>query len=228
MRPSYSIIIPCFNEAPSLPILIQQIVSLNKKDSIEFILVDNGSSDSTEEIFNTDKSEGIVKVRLSENAGYGGGIKAGIEIAKGEYIGWTHADLQYSLIDSLNNLDTISKDVKFIKGKRRGRSISQNLLSANMSIFESILFGQILYDINAQPTIFHKDLLKYMPHIPDDFSIDLYTYVTAQRLKFKIFRFKVNFLKRNFGASSWNTGTKSIFKMSIRIIRYSLNLKKHL
>jgi glycosyltransferase involved in cell wall biosynthesis len=144
MRPSYSIIIPCFNEAPSLPILIQQIVSLNKKDSIEFILVDNGSIDSTEEIFNTDKSEGIVKVRLSENAGYGGGIKAGIEIAQGEYIGWTHADLQYSLIDSLNNLDTISKDVKFIKGKMRGRSISQNLLSANMSIFESILFESIL------------------------------------------------------------------------------------
>ena len=228
MKNKYSIIIPCFNEAQNLPVLIQQIESLNTKNGIEFILVDNGSNDSTGEIFNTNKSEGVVKVRLPVNAGYGGGIKTGIEIAQGEYIGWIHADLQYSLIDSLKNLDAIHKDVKFIKGKRRGRSVVQNLLSANMSLFESLLFGQILYDINAQPTIFHRDLLKHMPNMPDDFSIDLYTYVIARRFKFEIFRFKVNFVKRIFGVSSWNTGIRSVFKMSVRIIRYSLNLKKYL
>jgi glycosyltransferase involved in cell wall biosynthesis len=228
MTPKYSVIIPCFNEARNLPILIQQIEILNKKNSIEFILVDNGSNDSTEEIFNMSKSEGIVKVRLSENAGYGGGIKAGIALAQGEYVGWIHADLQYSLIDSLKNLDKIEKNVKFIKGKRRGRSIVQNLLSGNMSLFESLLFGQILYDINAQPTIFYKDLLKYMPNMPDDFSIDLYTYVIARRFKFKTYRFKVNFVNRGFGVSSWNNGVRSVLKMSIKVIRYSFHLKKHL
>jgi glycosyltransferase involved in cell wall biosynthesis len=83
--------------------------------------VNNGSTDSTKEIFKLDDTEGIVKMNLPENAGYGGGIKAGIKLAKGEYIGWMHADLQYSLMDSFEFLNHIGRNKKYIKGRRRGR-----------------------------------------------------------------------------------------------------------
>jgi glycosyltransferase involved in cell wall biosynthesis len=226
MTIKYSIIIPCFNEAPSIPILIEQISNLNKDNNIEFILVNNGSIDSTKEIFKLDDTEGIVKMNLLENAGYGGGIKAGIKLAKGEYIGWMHADLQYSLSDSFKLLHQVGANKKYIKGRRRGRSLFQNFISAHMSLFETLLFGHILYDINAQPTIFHKDMLSDMADAPNDFSIDLYSYVIAKKRKFKVARYKVTFKNRAFGKSTWNSGLKSILMMSVRTIKYSLALRK--
>ena len=226
MTIKYSIVIPCFNEAPSIPILIEQISNLNKDNNIEFILVNNGSIDSTKEIFKLDDTEGIVKMNLPENAGYGGGIKAGIKLAKGEYIGWMHADLQYSLMDSFEFLNHVGRNKKYIKGRRRGRSLFQNFISAHMSLFETLLFGHILYDINAQPTIFHKDMLSDMADAPNDFSIDLYSYVIAKKRKFKVARYKVTFKNRAFGKSTWNSGLKSILMMSVRTIKYSLALRK--
>ena len=222
----YSLVIPCFNESSSMPILISEIRSVSNNSEIEFILVDNGSSDSTPEILDTILDKNVLKLRLEENRGYGGGIKAGLAIARGEYVGWTHADLQYSLVDSLDFLNHVDADIKYVKGRRRGRTLFQNFISANMSVFETLLFRHMLYDINAQPTIFHKNMLLDMARAPNDFSIDLYSYVIAKKHKFKVARYKVNFRNRSFGKSTWNTGLKSIFVMSGKTIKYSLSLKK--
>jgi glycosyltransferase involved in cell wall biosynthesis len=226
MTIKFSIVIPCFNEAPSIPTLIEHISNLNKNNNIEFILVNNGSTDSTKKIFKLDDTKGIVKINLPENVGYGGGIKAGIKLAKGEFIGWMHADLQYSLFDSLEFLNHAGTDKKYIKGRRKGRNLFQIFISANMSLFETLLFGHILYDINAQPTIFHKDMLPDMVAAPNDFSIDLYSYVIAKKRRYKIARYKVNFKNRVFGKSTWNFGLKSILVMSLRTIKYSISLRR--
>ena len=52
MKVKYSLVIPCFNESDSLAILISEIRTLSNNSEIEFILVDNGSNDSTPEILN--------------------------------------------------------------------------------------------------------------------------------------------------------------------------------
>ena len=226
MNIKYSLVIPCFNESDSLPMLISEIRSVAIDNQIEFILVDNGSSDATPEILNAILDKNILKLKLEKNRGYGGGIKAGLAIARGEYVGWIHADLQYSLIDSLNLLNHVDTNIKYIKGRRQGRTLFQNFISANMSLFETLLFGHILYDINAQPTIFHKDMLLDMTEAPNDFSIDLYSYVIAKKRKFKVARYKVNFKNRTFGKSAWNSGLKSIMVMSERTIKYSLSLRR--
>ena len=58
-----TIVIPCYNECDSLPELIRQL----KKVSLDFnfILVDNGSTDNTENILkklNSQKHSGIKKI----------------------------------------------------------------------------------------------------------------------------------------------------------------------
>jgi glycosyltransferase involved in cell wall biosynthesis len=226
MSIKFSLVIPCFNESDSLAILISEIRSLSYNAEIEFILVDNGSNDSTPKIFDAILDKNVLKLRLEKNKGYGGGIKAGLAIARGEYVGWIHADLQYSLIDSLSFLNHIGTSTKYIKGRRKGRTFFQNFISANMSLFETLLFGHLLYDINAQPTIFHKDMMVNMADAPNDFSIDLYSYVIAKKRKFKVARCKVYFKNRTFGKSTWNFGLKSIITMSVRTIRYSLSLRR--
>ena len=225
MIPRVSVIIPCYNEALNLPELISQLESLTKQNNVEFILVNNGSTDDTLNILAEYIIPYIHVVNLESNAGYGGGIKAGLELAQGEFIGWIHADLQYSIVDSLSIINDLGEE-KFLKGKRYGRTFLQSAISMAMSFFESILFGKCLYEINAQPTIFHKELLNYMKDIPNDFSIDLYIFLLALKYNYTIKRFRVNFIKRKYGKSSWNTGIKSVFAMSVTTIQFSFKLRR--
>ena len=95
---SLSIIIPCFNEEGNVEPLFKRIKSLLFVDSsIEFIIVDNGSTDSTNkkiissELFNKKQ---IKLCCVKKNIGYGHGIMKGVYIAKSEIIGWCHADMQ--------------------------------------------------------------------------------------------------------------------------------------
>lgn len=226
MMPKFSIIIPCYNEALNLPELISQLELLIKQNNIEFILVNNGSDDNTLKILAKHLIPNIYIVNLEKNAGYGGGIKAGLEQAQGEFIGWIHADLQYSIIDSLSIINNFCGGKIFLKGQRCGRTFLQSTISMAMSVFESILFGKRLYEINAQPTIFHKELLSYMRNIPNDFSIDLYFFLFALKHNYKIKRFRVNFIKRKYGKSSWNSGVKSVFLMTVKTLQFSFKLRR--
>ena len=45
-----SIVIPCFNEELNLPDLVEACHNATDDDEVEFILVDNGSTDRTSEI----------------------------------------------------------------------------------------------------------------------------------------------------------------------------------
>ena len=69
-------------------------------------------------------------------------------------------------------------------------------------------------------------MLLDMADAPNDFSIDLYSYVIAKKRKLKIARYKVYFKNRTFGKSTWNSGLKSIIIMSVRTIKYSLILRR--
>lgn len=222
---NHSLVIPCYNEALSLRELVQSITKLVEEYNIQFILVNNGSTDNTTEILSSILSDHIVVVTLLQNQGYGGGIKAGLKLASGEYIGWIHADLQYSIEDVIRDLQLIGKTADYIKGYRKKRDFSENIISLLMSCFESTLFTTKLFDINAQPTIFKKSLNQLVTNAPDDFTFDLYSYVLAKRNKLLIKRFEVNFLKRLHGKSHWNNGIISVLRMIIKNLIYSFKLR---
>ena len=48
----FSIVIPCYNEQASLPLLIERIIPLQNDYELEYILVENGSTDNSEYLKN--------------------------------------------------------------------------------------------------------------------------------------------------------------------------------
>ena len=225
-----SVILPCFNESENIPIVLERFSKVIDRDDIEVIFVNNGSTDKTQEIleelipnFKFAKFE-----NLMENRGYGYGISYGLKVAKGEYLSWTHADMQTDPKDIIRGLNIIEstryKEKIFVKGLRKGRSLSDEFFTVGMSIFESLLLWSPLWDINAQPTIFSRELFDNLSESPKDFSFDLYYYYLALKNNYKIIRFKVNFGKRYFGQSSWNINWKSKIKFIIRTILFTVRL----
>ena len=48
----YSLIIPCYNESKNIPLLLERCKKFSNNNTIEIIIVNNGSSDDTETVLN--------------------------------------------------------------------------------------------------------------------------------------------------------------------------------
>ncbi|MBL0686996.1 MAG: glycosyltransferase [Sulfurospirillum sp.] len=229
-----SIIVPCYNEEKNIPLILEKFNAVINRDDIEVLLVNNGSTDNSKEMMdNLVPQYSFARVVLVEvNQGYGYGISSGLKEAQGEFIGYTHADMQTDPADVLKALDIIEQEEDpthcYIKGDRKGRAVFDQFFTMGMSAFETLYLGKKLWDINAQPNIFHKSFFEKLTNIPKDFSLDLYFLYTAQKQGLKVIRFDVIFPKRIHGESSWNTGLSSKWKFIKRTIDFSVKLKKDL
>jgi len=229
-----TVVIPCYNESGNLPGLVQEIKEAVKKPDIEVVLVNNGSTDDSAFVLEAlTKDAPLVRVvTVPENQGYGYGILRGLEAAEGNYVGWMHGDLQTPFKDVLYALSVIEslgepEDI-YVKGLRKGRPWFDQFFTLGMSVFESMLLGKKLYDINAQPNIFHRTFYEAWRNPPRDFSFDLYALYLARMKGLRLMRIPVIFPPRTHGQSHWDTGFASKIKFIKRTVAYSLELKKHI
>ncbi|EXU75211.1 MULTISPECIES: glycosyltransferase family 2 protein [Erwinia] len=229
----FSLVIPCYNEAANLPLLLERCKGvIAARPDVEIILVDNGSTDDSPEVLHTllPQYPGCRSVRVEVNKGYGFGIVSGLRAAKGDILGWTHADLQTDPQDALRGFELFTRhgDNIFVKGKRYGRPFMDVLFTVGMSFFETVLLAKPMWDINAQPTLFPRAFFDGWRGVPDDFSLDLFAYYQAQRQGMKVYRFPVKFGERAHGVSHWNVNWAAKRKFIRRTVDFSLQLKKNL
>lgn len=228
-----SIVVPCYNETKNIPLILGRFGAVIKRPDIEVVLVDNNSSDDSQKALSELLPKyPFARAILEREAGYGSAVLAGLKEAKGEYIGWTHADMQTDPADVIRGLEIVeakgSPDNIYVKGSRRGRPLLNSFFTFGMSVFESLYFGKILYEINAQPNIFHRSFFAGWQDPPKDFALDLYALCLAKRNGLQIERFPVFFPERIHGESSWDKGFTSKWKFIKRTVAFSGALKKKL
>lgn len=234
MKVKLSIVVPCYNEEKNIPLVLEKFNEVTERDDVEVLLVDNGSTDNSKDIMSqlVPKFSFARVVSVEKNQGYGFGTTSGLKEAQGEFIGYTHADMQTDPVDVLKALEIIEKEDNpkncYVKGDRKGRAVFDQFFTMGMGAFETIYLGKKLWDINAQPNIFHRSFFESLINIPKDFSLDLYFLYIAQKQGLKVIRFDVLFPERVHGESSWNTGLASKWKFIKRTISFSIKLKKEL
>jgi glycosyltransferase involved in cell wall biosynthesis len=234
--PQFSLVIPCYNEAANIPLLVDRCrssLSVSKLP-LEVVLVDNGSRDESPRILaDLLKNDPLIRsVRVEHNQGYGFGILSGLRAATGRILGWTHADLQTDPADALRGLELFGKagtpDSLFVKGRRHGRSAADVFFTVGMSVFETCLLRTRLWDINAQPTLFSRGFFETWRNPPNDFSLDLYAYHQARVAGVSVQRFPVVFGKRAHGISHWNVDWNGKQKFIKRTVAFSFELRRRL
>jgi glycosyltransferase involved in cell wall biosynthesis len=232
MSHKFSLVIPCYNEEKGLPDLVARCKEVVAKVDAEIILVDNGSQDNTAKLLQ-DLTLNISNIKVktvAENIGYGAGILVGLRATTSDIIGWTHADMQTDPMDAIQAFKFFNNTKKdknlFIKGRRFGRPITDRFFTLGMGIFETILLRHALIDVNAQPTLFHRDFWNKWHSPPKDFSLDLYGYAMAKKYGLDVKRFPVNFSERKHGQSSWNINWAGKYNFIKRTLNYSFRLRK--
>lgn len=98
MNTSISIVIPTYNEARNIPILLSELDSVCRKADIayECIIVDDGSPDGTAETARfLSRTYPIVLIERSKKMGLGNAVRAGFAAAKNNIIGVMDGDLSH-------------------------------------------------------------------------------------------------------------------------------------
>lgn len=228
-----SVIIPCYNEEENLKAITTQIKDIKKKNfdiNFQFIIVNDGSSDKTSSIlWFLNKNRIYTIIDLKVNHGYGGSILEGLKKTTGKIVSWTHSDLQCDLNDIVRAYKLYKSKLlrqKFIiKGKRINRRILDNFFSTAMAILTSFMFGKKFSDINAQPKIFPRNLLKEFKNPPKDFSLDLYLLYISKLKSYNIIEHNVIYGRRIAGFSKGGDSFLGKIKLTLRTLKYIIKLR---
>lgn len=99
MKDLLTLIVPCYNEEESLPLLYRELKKLSQKMSeqdFEFLFIDDGSKDSTLIILEklAQEDSRIKYFSFSRNFGKEAAIYAGLENAQGNFVAVMDADMQ--------------------------------------------------------------------------------------------------------------------------------------
>ena len=234
-----SIVIPCFNEADNILIIIEKFQDIlsSTNYSIEVIIVDGGSTDDTPaklkvafKDLNSEQSKLILK---QERGGYGHDILYALCQAKGNILAWTHADLQTDPYDVVTAYELYIKEQQIgplvIKGKRRNRNFLEAFFTVGMQFVAWLVLKTYIDDINAQPKLFSKEFFNkcLKQGAPSDFSLDLYMLYQAKKNKYKIVTFPVYFAKRLHGEAKGGGSWKGRIRLIVRTFKYILELKRN-
>lgn len=231
-----SIVIPCYNEAGNIPLLIERFTEVVKANAdVEIIFFDNGSTDNSAQVFESELKKHPTLpfrvVKIEKNQGYGHGILQGLRSAKGEVLSWTHADMQTDPLDVLTGFDLFDKNksaMLLVKGKRRNRPWLDEFFTKGMELFASLMLKIHLNDINAQPKIFSKYFFDQIQvNAPLDFSLDLYFLYHATK-NGQVLDFPVYFNQRLYGEAKGGGSLKTKYKLMKRTFDYILSLSKTL
>ena len=228
-----SVIIPCFNEEKNLVEIVKQIKVVkeeNKDIFIEFIVVNNGSTDnSSSKLTKLNDQYNFKIVDLDKNLGYGGGILAGIREATCSVIAWTHGDLQCDLNDVITaykkNLIKLNNKKTIVKGKRIKRNFFDAFFSNSMALIASLVFQKTFNEINAQPKIFSREILINFHNAPNDFSLDLFLLYVSKKAKYEIIDYPVIYKKRIAGIAKGGDSLKGKINLTVRSLIYILKLR---
>jgi len=158
-RPLVSVITPCYNGARFLSIFLDSLLDQSYKN-IEFIFINDGSTDNTKKIFYSyvqrlkKKGYKVIYLKHNNNHGQAAALNKGLKYFTGKYLTWPDAD------DILHK-DNIRLRVEFLEAhKKYGMVVCESpILGKNLTIlkirrrirpkYDSNLFQDLLTENNV-------------------------------------------------------------------------------
>jgi len=146
MEPTFSIVIPTYNQSSLLKNAILSVVNQTYKN-FEIIVIDNFSNDSTESVVKSFQTEKIKYFKKKNFGVIGKSRNEGINRSKGEWIAFLDSDdLWYS-----NRLDEI---INFLRNNK-----SYEVLTSDEKIINKISNSEKIWKYGPYTENFYKKLL---------------------------------------------------------------------
>jgi len=232
-----SIIVPCYNEEAGIPNLTQQLnqaaEKLRQKYELEFIFVDDGSTDRTNELLhqNFDSVPGAIIIKHEKNQNLGAALKTAFAQASGDLVAALDSDCTYrpELLITLTGMIDAETDISTVspyhpEGKVNNVPAYRILLSKSVSRIYRVLLPSPIYTFTAMVRVYKKEVIKNVT-----FESNTFLGVTELMIKSILKGYRVKELPaelnvRKFGASKMKTlrVIKDHIGLISKIISYKL------
>ena len=203
MPDSLSIIIPAFNEARNLQVLIPEIrnvLSEHRITQAEIIVVDDGSTDDTSKIM----QDLCTVITFPHNRGKASALQAGFDRATGSIIMTMDADLQDDPKEIPRFIAKINEGYDVVSGRKFHRidSFVKNETSKIYNVFTSVMSGVHLHDHNCGFKAYRREVLRSFR-----LSGQLHRYIPVLAAAHgfeRITEININHRKRGHGVTKYN------------------------
>ena len=207
-RQLVSIVLPVFNEATTLPQLLERLDriarSLASRYAFEFVIVDDGSTDRTietcEQLAAID--ERVRLVALRRNYGQTAALQVGFEHARGDIVISMDADLQHFPEDIPLFLDKIEEGYDVVCGWRSDRreGVNRRWPSAAANWLVRLVTGLTVHDVGTTFRAYQGDIVHQLQLLGEHHR---FIPVLAKNLGAKITEVQIKNIERPVGASHY-------------------------
>ena len=204
---SLSIVVPIYNEEESLRFLVNQLLDVLRpmNESFELVLVNDGSSDNSDEVMRKLSLEvpELVAVLLRKNYGQTAAMAAGFDISRGEIVVTLDGDLQNDPADIPLLINKIRDGFDLVSGwrfRRKDAAISRKIPSMIANRLIGKVTGVNLHDYGCSLKAYRKEVLADMRLYGE---LHRFLPVLANIEGARITEVKVNHRARQFGSSKY-------------------------
>ncbi len=219
------LVIPLFNEAALVTEVVASIHSILVAEDIEhtIVLVNNGSTDDTAGLVDDlAQADNVISIHFRENAGYGGGILAGLawfeQTGMPDVIGWCWGDGQVSakVLPDLFRACTEGAHMAKATRKERRDGLKRQVITTAYAATTRVL-GIQTPDVNGCPKLMTKETFHQLQLQSADWFLDAEAIIGAEQQGWKIENHTVVMHKRKAGTSKVNWRT---------VLEFGWNLSK--
>lgn len=226
-----SVIIPTFNRAKTIQRAVNSVLKQTYKD-IEVIIIDDGSTDNTEDIIKEINNSKIKYIKLDKNYGACYARNVGINMAKGEYLTFQDSDdewVEEKLQLQLNNLKANNSDIDFCsilicnKKSKRIPNEAKIMKMKKKGIKRALLYSNF---VSTQAILGKTECFKREMFDNEMLRLQDYDLILRMSNYFKISYTKKVLVKLFIQKDSIGNDNKKLIQANLRIIKKNYNLNK--
>lgn len=216
-----SIIIPAFNEEEGIGNVIRHLqTELQGKFELEILVIDDGSTDKTQEIARQAGAQVLVN---PVNMGYGFSLKRGFQAATNECVVIIDADDTYPIHKIPDMVREYDRGVDMVVGARQGKeyipSFVKKIARACFKWMSEFVVGKKIPDINSGFRVIRRS--KVVPVLPD--LSNAFSFTTSVTLVFFLQHFFVHYIPITYEARKGKSKVK-YFRDALRTLQIMVDI----
>jgi glycosyltransferase involved in cell wall biosynthesis len=217
-----SVIVPVFNERNTVAEILRRMRAVDLPVEREFVIVDDGSTDGTQQVLAQLGDSTVKVVKHPANRGKGAAIRTGLEHVTGDLVLIQDADLEYDpedwpklLAPAFSGKATVVYGSRFT-GEHRNMLFLHWVGNRLLSLVTNVLYNTTLSDMETCYKLFDRRVLDGVTIRSDRFDVE--PEITAKMLRkgVRIYEVPISYAGRELDEGkkiTWRDGFAALYAL---------------